>query len=570
MKYKKMRPISSNYESGAVLPIVIILTLALTITGLALLNAGIMENSLVRREIHKNQAFYLAEAGIERLSVKLYAGEHGNIKELEEVSGGVNGNYRPAITPTTLGNGHYWVEYYDGNPPDDLPYAISIGQTLKGAEVTAEKKIKVTLPFLAEPYEHGIYAASRYSPDWTLELRGIGDPNRDGNEEYGGKDTVEGNIYANADVNLYEEAWIDPPPDPNTYGLLGEVSSTQEIIKHPDPGFAGHAPPELCHEYVEPILIPDLRGMNYAENNTHDLGEIFSEEGVFSGHLPSDHELYDVVMKNPFGRSSECSSTPGDDYFFEPASIFGGGTPYTGETPLDLGEDRIYYVDGDVWFHNYSTYGFEVSGKTLIVATGDIHISDNIEYADDESLLALVALGNYDEDGNLISGGNIYFGDPEFGTTYTVSAFMFAGNNFLYNTDSTNPTDYQRPETGFNVFGNWVAVNEVSVIRDWYETGHWETRWVRWPRPGHWEDVWVSDGWSPAYFDLEAGENGAWKDIGDEHILVEEELDHLRHYQMKVTYDERIRDPETQPVGLPQGYGSGSIFAGFTDWEEIE
>jgi len=39
---------------------------------------------------------------------------------------------------------------------------------------------------------------------------------------------------------------------------------------------------------------------------------------------------------------------------------------------------------------------------------------------------------------------------------------------------------------------------------------------------------------------------------------------------MKVTYDERIRDPETQPPGLPQGYGSGSIFAGFTDWEEIE
>jgi len=564
-----MRQTSFDSESGAILLVVIILMLALTITGLAFLSAGVMENSLVRREIHKNQAFYLAEAGIERLTAKLYAGEHQSIKDKDLEGGGQDGQYRAAVEETTLGEGHYWVEYYDGNPPDDLPYAISIGQTIKGAEVTAEKKIKVTLPFLAEPYEHGIYADSFYSEDWTLELRGTGDPYREGDYEYGGKDTVEGDIYANADVNLYKEASVYEPPDPNTYELLGEVNSTQNIIKHPNPGFAGHAPDDLCHEHIEPILSPDLRGMNYAENNTHDLGEIFSEEGVSFGQLPSDHPLYDVVMKNPSDRSSECSSTTGDDYFFEPASIWGAGTPYTGETPLDLGEDRIYYVEGDVWFNSYLTYGFEVSGKTLIVATGDIHISDNIEYADDESLLALVALGNYDEiTGELISGGNIYFGDPEFGTTYTVSAFMFAGNNFLYNVSSTDPDDYQRPETGFNIFGNWVAINEVSVIRDWYETGHMETQTVWWPWPPHEEEVWVSDGWNPAYFDLGAGENGEWKDE-DNHSLTEEELSRLRHYQMKVTYDERIRDPETQPVGLPQGYGSGSIFAGFTDWEEI-
>ena len=565
MKGKKVTPKSSHSESGAILPIVIILALALTITGLAFLNAGVMENSLVRREIHKNQAFYLAEAGIERLAVKLYAGEHRSIKELEEVSGGVNGNYRPAITPTTLGDGQYWVEYYKGDPgadPPVLPYAISIGQVIKGGQEIV-KKIKVELPFLAEPYEHALYAASSYSPDWTLELRGIGEPSRQGNFEYGGKDTTEGDIYANADVNLYEETSVYAPPDPNTYELLGEVNSTQNIIKHPsEPDFAGNAP--YTNENVEPILSPDLRGMNYAENNTHDVGAIFDAENVPSGHLPYDHPLYDVVMKNPSDRSSECSSTTGDDYFFEPASIWGAGTPYTGETPLDLGDDRIYYVDGDVWFHSYPTYGFKVSGKALIVATGDIHISDNIEYADDESLLALVALGNYDGDGNLISGGNIYFGDPEFGTTYTVSAFMFAGNNFLYNVNSTNPDDYQRPETGFNIFGNWVAINEVSIIRDWYDGGQMETRWN--PRRHRWETVWVED-WNPAYFDLDAGE---WKDIEDEHILTEEELGRRRHYQMKVTYDERIRDPETQPVGLPQGYGSGSIFAGFTDWEEIE
>lgn len=71
MKAKKMRRGLFNSESGAILPIVIILMLALTITGLALLNAGVMENSLVRKEVSKNQTFYLAEAGIEHARVKL-------------------------------------------------------------------------------------------------------------------------------------------------------------------------------------------------------------------------------------------------------------------------------------------------------------------------------------------------------------------------------------------------------------------------------------------------------------------------------------------------------------------
>lgn len=61
-----MRQISFNSESGVILPIVIILMIALIITGIAFLNAAVMENKLARREVYKNQAFYLAEAGLER------------------------------------------------------------------------------------------------------------------------------------------------------------------------------------------------------------------------------------------------------------------------------------------------------------------------------------------------------------------------------------------------------------------------------------------------------------------------------------------------------------------------
>jgi len=678
MKSKKLTQKSSNPESGVILPIVIILALALTITGLAFLNAGVMENRLVRREIDKNQAFWLAEAGIERLAVRLYAGEHQSIKETPLISRPEDqgGPYRPAVgkhdEPLTLGDGEkYWVEYYDGDPstvPPTLPWAISIGQTIKGAEVTAEKKIKVTLPFLLDAYQYSIYAAHTFPGNWALELEGTGEPERDGRYEHGGKDTVYGDIYSNADVHLYEQAsviepewrpddpdwapvpewetWNPPPPWPlpNKYEVLGAIDYTfpHEVIKHPDPGFGGWA--LNFNPNVDPIAYPDLIGMGYAEKAAAeyaayenadetaqenwpwtycDLGKVFDGENVPPpGFLREDHPLYNVVARNvgrhnerywngwrwvtgEFNRIAEYESTEGvDDYFFRPARIREVGDSYTAPTPLDLGENRVYYVDGDVWFHSSPTYGFEVSGKALIVATGDIHICDNIKYADDESLLALVALGkDHDESGMPQSGGDIYFGDPRFGTTYTVSAFMFSARDFLYNVDSVHEEDFQIPDTGFNVFGNWVALNNVSIMRDWYKV----------PGTRHWESGkgWVWD-WAPAYFDPEEEkwfyfdpeegvdydprvrggpgwkafakfEEGKWKYLqGEEWEDLEDpqtfkhlnetikDLDLLKHYQMKVTYDERIRVPETQPFGLPEGYGSGSIFAGFTDWQEIQ
>ena len=60
-----------NNESGAILPMVIIFMLALTITGLAFLNSTVMEHNLAMREVHKNQAFYLAEGGVEHARVVL-------------------------------------------------------------------------------------------------------------------------------------------------------------------------------------------------------------------------------------------------------------------------------------------------------------------------------------------------------------------------------------------------------------------------------------------------------------------------------------------------------------------
>ena len=129
---------------------------------------------------------------------------------------------------------------------------------------------------------------------------------------------------------------------------------------------------------------------------------------------------------------------------------------------------------------------------------------------------------------------------------YSVDAFMFANNNFYYNTDSV--TDEQRlPESGFQVFGSYMAVNQVVVLRDWYDA-----------------DPSAQRNFRAADYDPKTGE---WKDAINGTLLTKEQIDSLRHYSMRIGYDDRIRDAATQMKGLPRG--KGSIFTGMVGWEEI-
>jgi len=506
-------------KKGVAFVAVLCLTLIITILGFSLLSLAEGETTLTQNILNRTKAFYLAEAGLSELATKLYN------KELE------------SIEETPMGQGSYQVDiYFD----DDVPvYAVSTGR-VRGQE----KRIKVDISFLAAPYENSIYAGNAGLEEWFFALRGKGKPKSasyfGSQRETGGKDIVNGNMYINGDITLYEESSVNPAPQPNKYELNGDVDSTGSIIVLDDAQISGEA-----RENVSQTDPPDLVGMNYAIINTHNVSNIFAKEEIDSGYLPSEHSLHDVVVKNPSDRADECASTTGDDYFFEPEKITGWQTSQRdATTPLKLGEDRIYYVDGNVWFHNKTTYGFLVKGKVTIVATGNIHICDNIKYAGEKSIMGLVALGQYDDLNQLTSGGNIYFGDPRYGTTYAVSALMFAANDFLYNTDSVSGGS-EEPLTGFSVYGNLTGLNHISIYRDWY-TGQ-KTGQAK-----------------PAFFDYSIGQ---WISIKNGTILTAAEIDTLRHYQMIVSYDDRIWSQDTQPPGLPRG--NGTIFSSLTNWEEL-
>ena len=501
-------------EKGLALIVVVAFALIFTILGFSMLNVAKTEIILTRNEVDSTKAFYAAEAGLAELSTRLYN------KQFE------------SIADTSLGEVSYQVDfYYDEDPP----YAISTGRA-----GNKEKRIKVELSFLSSPYERSIYAGNSDGEKYTFTLRGQGDPVATGGGEVGGRDIIEGNIFVDGDATLYEESSVNPSPMPNPYSYNGDVDATGKADILDSASVSG-----TVSEGAAPLDHPSLANMNYAVNNTHNVSEIFADEGVSQGYLPSDHELYDVMVKNPSNRSGECASTAGDDYFLEPASVSNNGADQKdAKTPLHLGDNRIYYVDGDVWVHSPSTYGFLVDGKVTIVATGDIHISDNIKYADSESLLGLVALGKYDDAGQLVSGGNIYFGDPRYGTLYTASALMFATDSFLYSTDSVTG-DAAEPTTGFSVYGNLNALNQVSIERDWYDNEGTGTA-------------------RPAYFDSSLDQ---WVDLKSGLALTSNEIGSLRHYQMKITYDDRVRTQDTQPPGLPRG--KGTIFGGLKYWEEL-
>jgi hypothetical protein len=499
-------------RKGLALAAVVVCVLIFTILGISLLSMVNNEILLAQGVVNKTKAFYLAEAGVEIFSAKLSKGQSENIGE------------------TVLGEGSYRVDYYSAADP---PYAIATGEA--GGQ---EKRIKVTATFLAPPYECGIYAGGLSGENWTLMLRGIGSPGAKSGGEVGGKDIVNGNIFVDGDVSLYQESSVKPAPPPNTYNLKGDVEATGSIALHDSATISG-----AISEGIEPYITPNLVGMNYAVNNTHNVAQIFADANVDSyGHLPIGHPLRDIFARNPSDRTAECGSTAGNDYFLEPFNVTGGGTYKDSTTPLHLGNDRVYYVDGDVWVHHMDTYGFLMEGKVTIVATGNIHICDNTQYADSDSMLGLVALGKYNEDGDLVSGGNIYFGDPRYGTTYAVSGMMFAAHDFLYNTDAVSRSTAE-PESGFTVNGSFAALNKVSVERDWYTSGST-------PRPAH--------------FDPTANQ---WVDSETGVALTSTEIGTLRHYQMIVNYDDRVRTQKTQPPGLPRG--TGTIFEGLTKWEEL-
>lgn len=375
------------------------------------------------------QALYAARAGVAHAVANLTAGDAGAIGD--------------ADAPVSFGGGDYWATIKAN--ADDTITVMSVGSA-RGRQHAVEATIQAPVGGI---YQNAIFAGNGSADaTYTLDLGGKGLQ----------ADLVDGDIYSGQDVVLKDQADVTGTirASGTITGSDGETGSTQPI--------------------------PDLAGMNYPATADFDVAALFSKAtyksaaaGGSAWQLPEKSPAH-IFRKNPSDRTTETASTSKDDYFLEDPyeavqvdSAKDGSNPYpvtlsgiAGE-PGVTSDQKVFYINGNLWLHNKKTYSLGLTQKggdgvqMTFVVSGNIYFSDSLFYEDPEKDgLAFIAM----KDSKVEDSGNIYYGDPVFGTLKQMNAFMYAENNFYdLNLDHTGTTTV-------TLNGNMTAGNQVEINHD--------------------------------------------------------------------------------------------------------
>lgn len=434
-KLKRMRGEcghGSREGSGAVIAVMVIVLLAI-LTG-AMLMTTMQGKDERRAAIDRHQAIFTADAGIARAVTNLTAGDD------TAMIGDVD-------NPLPFAGGDFWVRVDDNM---DTTYTVTSTGVAKGELQTIEAVLE---PRGGGIYDNAIFAGNTDNdPNYTLELGG----------ENGEADLVVGDVFSGGDVDIVEDAVVTgiPRAEGQVNGAVGEEGISQPI--------------------------PDLAGMDYENTADFHVNDLFSSgaylaNDAFGGtawQMPESSPAH-IFRRNPTDRGANISSTPGPDYFledpFEPVRVDRAQNGNDASSislsgisgdPGPNGNHKVYYIDGNLWLHNRKTFSFkfahdEPNGvQVTFVVQGNIYFSDNLFYEDPTvDGVAFIAMK---EDG-VQDSGNIYFGDPEYGTLEQMNSFMYAENNFY----DTNLDADGSSEVYLN--GNMTAGNQVLIERDYQD-----------------------------------------------------------------------------------------------------
>lgn len=431
----KIHVTRNRRRRGGALLIALIATMVCAGLAAALMSVGSSSKKEHVASTENMKALYIAEAG---LSAGVDALRRDAIPALGD-----------AANPIQFSTGSYWGTSVDNG--DDTFTVTVYGRSnreARGLEAVLQKHGQ-------NIYSNALFAGnSSADPAYTMKFGGTGAQG----------DLVDGNVYSGGNINRTGAATI-----------TGAMRATGTIS-----GGSGET------GVTQPI--PDLAGMNYAVNNGVNVTAQFASATYASGgsyggkawQLPESNPAH-IFRKNPSDRATNTGATTKDDYFlediYEPMSTSPTINPSAGAhvtlsgvggEPGPNGNELLYYIDGNLWVHNLSAYSFTLWNSTgtpihvTFVVKGNIYISDNIFYHDQaHDGLALIAM----KDDAVTDSGNIYFGDPTFGTLEYMSAFMYAENNF-YDTNLSATGSAK-----VTVRGNMTAGNQVRINRD-YGTQH--------------------------------------------------------------------------------------------------
>jgi len=428
MNRQKFRVQNSTSGSAAVVALVAI-TVLVGLCGAMLMIAS-RSNSEGGVAVNHHQATAVAQAGLDEALQKVVAGKTDEAAVASEQ------------TPASFGGGTYWVTVEEGD---------GVCTVRSYADVRGEQEnLEALLTGGSEDiYDHALFAGdTSHDPLYNLKLGGKGVQ----------ADQVTGDVYSGANVLVTGTASVNGTirADGTITGASGETGVTQPI--------------------------PDLTAMDYANTADFKVASLFTGATYKSNALggkayqvPETNPAH-IFRKNPDDRASDINATTKNDYFledpYETMHVDSGSTgadacPITlsgvsGE-PGVSGNRKVYYIDGNLWIHNRNVFSFKIDHKepngvqVTFVAKGNIYFSDNLFYKNTaEDGVAFIAM----KDSKVADSGNIYFGDPVFGTLEQMHAFMYAENNFI--DKNLNAAGSAK----VTVFGNMTAGNKVDIQRD--------------------------------------------------------------------------------------------------------
>ncbi len=420
---------------GSVLLVALIAVMVVAALGSAMLIGGASRDRARDAAVHQTRALYVAEAG---MSVALASALSGALL-----------NVGAAGAPVAFGGGEHWVTAVDnGDDTATITAWGRVGGSLRCTQAMLESSG-------AGIYDYALFAGnSSGDPGYDMRFSGSG----------AAADDINGNVYSGGNVVIAADAHIDG--DVRANGTVSAVASATPAA--PSTGVS--------------VPTPDLAAMDYANNHDFNVASMFasatwssSSMGGSAFQMPESSPAH-IFRKNPSDRATDNAGTAKDDYYLEDPyeSVNGGASiDVASSTRISLsgingepgpsGTGKVYYIDGNLWIHNRNLFSFALDSsaaapaRITLVVKGNIYFSDNVLYRDPaRDGVAFVAL----KDPAHTDSGNIYFGDPTFGTLERMDAFMYAENNFYDNNLSASGS------ARVTVNGNMTAGNQVRINRD--------------------------------------------------------------------------------------------------------
>ena len=414
---------------GGALIVALIAVAVLSTLAVSALTLNMAVSREVEADRNEARALHLAEAGLNEAVAMLTTTL--TTKAAPATSLGTE------TAPNSMKSGQYWADVTDNG---DGTFTITATGSVNGRTRRAQAIVRQVGGGV---FDNAVFSGnSSGDPNYVMKVGGTG----------GQADQILGNIYSGGDVEITGDG-----------NVTGKIQAFGTIS-----GGTGD------EGVTQPIM--DVSSMNYETTADYDVAALFSaatwedySPGGSAWQLPEGNPAH-IFRKNPDDRASENSRWTTDDYYMEDPYTVVRNDPNQDGTDAwqvsfsgDSGQDKVYFIDGNLWIHSSPTYSYGLVNdngepvRITIVVRGNITISDNIFYGDPtRDALMLMAL----KDPLQPDSGNIYFGDPSGGTLEYMDAFMYAENDFV---------DYNLSASGSkNVVlnGNMTAGNQVNIDRD--------------------------------------------------------------------------------------------------------